>query len=87
MRLLGLRRAIARMGHGGRSEGAMRAAPGITRKAQEAGSATRRPPAMAAARTEPRMDGVIDSREEVLAAAPDAADGRFKVPPIIGLDT
>jgi aspartyl-tRNA(Asn)/glutamyl-tRNA(Gln) amidotransferase subunit C len=25
-------------------------------------------------------------RDEVLAAAPDAADGRFKVPPIIGLD-
>jgi len=26
-------------------------------------------------------------RDEVLAAAPDAVDGRFKVPPIIGLAT
>ena len=25
-------------------------------------------------------------RDEVLAAAPDAADGRFRVPPIIGLE-
>jgi aspartyl-tRNA(Asn)/glutamyl-tRNA(Gln) amidotransferase subunit C len=25
-------------------------------------------------------------RDEVLAAAPDAEDGRFRVPPIIGLD-
>ena len=25
-------------------------------------------------------------RDEVLAAAPDAVDGRFRVPPIIGLD-
>jgi aspartyl-tRNA(Asn)/glutamyl-tRNA(Gln) amidotransferase subunit C len=28
---------------------------------------------------------VLD-RDEVLAAAPDAADGRFRVPPIIGLE-
>jgi len=26
-------------------------------------------------------------RDEVLAAAPDAEDGRFRVPPIIGLDS
>jgi aspartyl-tRNA(Asn)/glutamyl-tRNA(Gln) amidotransferase subunit C len=30
---------------------------------------------------EPGLD-----RDEVLAAAPDAADGRFRVPPIVGLD-
>ena len=30
---------------------------------------------------EPGLD-----RDEVLAAAPDAIDGRFRVPPIIGLD-
>ena len=27
------------------------------------------------------------ARDEVLAAAPDAADGRFRVPPILGLDS
>jgi aspartyl-tRNA(Asn)/glutamyl-tRNA(Gln) amidotransferase subunit C len=34
-------------------------------------------------------DDVIEAgldRDEVLAAAPDAEDGRFRVPPIIGLD-
>jgi aspartyl-tRNA(Asn)/glutamyl-tRNA(Gln) amidotransferase subunit C len=30
---------------------------------------------------EPGLD-----RDEVLAAAPDAVDGRFRVPPIVGLD-
>lgn len=34
-------------------------------------------------------DDVVESgldRDEVLAAAPDAEDGRFRVPPIVGLD-
>lgn len=30
--------------------------------------------------------GVVLDRDEVLAAAPAAEDGRFRVPPIIGLD-
>jgi aspartyl-tRNA(Asn)/glutamyl-tRNA(Gln) amidotransferase subunit C len=36
-----------------------------------------------------RDDVVADGldREEVIAAAPDAYEGRFRVPPIIGLDT
>ena len=35
-----------------------------------------------------RDDVVVDGldRDEVLAAAPDAYDGRFRVPPIIGLE-
>jgi aspartyl-tRNA(Asn)/glutamyl-tRNA(Gln) amidotransferase subunit C len=35
-----------------------------------------------------RDDAVVPGldRDEVLAAAPDAVDGRFRVPPIIGLD-
>ena len=35
-----------------------------------------------------REDVVVDGldRDEVLAAAPDAHDGRFRVPPIIGLE-
>ncbi|MEM9513956.1 MAG: Asp-tRNA(Asn)/Glu-tRNA(Gln) amidotransferase subunit GatC [Actinomycetota bacterium] len=35
-----------------------------------------------------RADVAADTldRDEVLAAAPDAADGRFRVPPIIGLE-
>ena len=36
-----------------------------------------------------REDVVLPSldRDEVLAAAPDVEDGRFRVPPIIGLDS